>query len=220
MSFLKPFIKNHQYNWIKKQVDQIQQAIGTSNSQVLEATKYETYLKLMEKFPDASEKERNVLENMVSLKSEVECQEFIQRLEPLVEAFPPVTKQTLKSLFSKTKNLKVPDLDTYDFRYMTYLSWSDPGTNQFFIVYPLNGQLVGIKGKYTLVHKKNICFACNKHEEVALFSGIANTKKHQIHSDHYQAFGNYLCINNEVCNKNITDITSLESFIEKVLGNV
>jgi len=215
----KTFIKNHQYNLIKKQVDFIQQVCNTiSNSEVLEAIKYDAYLKIIEKFPNATELERNILGKILTLNSTEECQDYIRMIQPFLEEFTPVTKQLIKKLFSKAKNLKVPDLSMYDFRYITYLSWTDIATNQLFIVYHLNGQVIGIEGKFSLVNQKGVCFACNKLEEVALFTAIANAENHQTNYDNYKVFGNYLCINVEVCNKNITDITRLETFIKNVVG--
>ncbi|KJD44076.1 hypothetical protein QD47_18925 [Paenibacillus terrae] len=37
---------------------------------------------------------------------------------------------------------------------MTYLSWVDIATNKLFIVYPFEGQFIGIEGRITMTHKK------------------------------------------------------------------
>jgi hypothetical protein len=82
----------------------------------------------------------------------------------------------------------------------------------------LNGQLVGVEGKYSPTNKKSICFLCNRHEEVAFFSAITKSKPANASPDYYKAIGNYLCVNSDICNKNITDVTALEKFIYDVVG--
>jgi hypothetical protein len=58
---------------------------------------------------------------------------------------------------------------------------------------------------------------CNYHEEVALFTAVTKWNPASATPGYYRAIGNYLCVNSEACNKNITDVAVLEKFIEGVL---
>ncbi|MNI79884.1 Fibronectin-binding protein (FBP) [compost metagenome] len=84
-------------------------------------------------------------------------------------------------------------------------------------MYPLDGQIVGIEGKFTPMNKKGVCFLCNKHEELALFTAVSKSRPAHSSPDYYKAVGNYLCMDSQECNKNITDVTALERFIQDVL---
>ncbi|BBH20070.1 elongation factor G-binding protein [Paenibacillus baekrokdamisoli] len=216
---VKPFIRNHQYNLIKKQAVMLQNACNTvSDRKVLESVKYSAQSKIVEAFPDVTELQLQMLEKISTINTAGEFQQYLLSLEPYLTEFVEVTEKQLKKLFPKIKKLKVPDLAAIDYRYVTYLGWTDIATNKLFLVYYLNGQLVGVEGRYTPVNKKSICFLCNRHEEVALFSAITKSKPANASPDYYKAIGNYLCVNSDTCNKNITDVTALEKFIHDVVG--
>jgi hypothetical protein len=215
----KPFIRNHQYNLIKKQAGLLQQACNTvSDPKVVDSARYSAQSKILEAFPDATELQKQTLEKISTLNTAGEFQHYLRSLEPYMAEFAQVTEKQLQKLFPKNKKLKVPDLAAIDYRYVTYLGWTDIATNKLFLVYHLNGQLVGVEGKYTPVNKKSICFLCNRHEEVALFSAVTKSKPANASPDYYKAIGNYLCVNSDVCNMNITDVTALEKFIHDVVG--
>jgi hypothetical protein len=215
----KPFIRNHQYNTIKKQADLLLHACNSvADPKVVESVRYSAQSKVIEAFPDASELMKQMLGSISTLNTAAEFQSYLRSLEPYLTEFEKVTEKQLQKLFPKNKKLKVPELDAIDFRYVTYVGWTDIATNKLFLVYWLNGQLVGVEGKYTPANKKGICFLCNRHEEVALFSAITRTRPANASPDYYKAIGNYMCVNSEVCNKNITDVSALEKFVHDVVG--
>ncbi|MGZ9585684.1 FusB/FusC family EF-G-binding protein [Paenibacillus marinisediminis] len=214
-----PFIRNHQYNLVKKQVGILQHACNTvSDRKVVESVRFSASSKIIEEFPDATELQRQSLEQISALKTDGDFRQYLLSLEPYLAEFAQVTDKQLKKLFPKSKKLKVPDLTAIDYRYVTYLGWTDIATNKLYIVYHLNGQLVGIEGRFTPVNRKSVCFLCNRHEEVALFSAITKSKPANASPDYYKAIGNYMCVNSDACNKNITDIAPLEKFIHAVVG--
>lgn len=216
---VKPFIRNHQYNLIRKQVDLLKNACNTvSDPKVVESVRYSTQSKIIEAFPDAVELQKQTLETMSTLNTPVELQHYLHSLEAYLAEFVQVTEKQLQKLFPKNKKLKVPDLAAIDYRHITYLGWTDIAANKLFLVYHLNGQLVGIEGRYTPMNKKSTCFLCNRHEDVALFTAITKSKPANASPDYYKAIGNYLCVNSDACNKNITDVTALEKFIHDVAG--
>ncbi len=213
-----PFIRNHQYNFIKKQVDLLERAChSVTDPKVVESVRYSVHFNIMEAFPDADGPQKQVLEKASTLRAEGEFRHYLHSLEPYLTEFPEVTGKQLAKLFPKNKKLKLPDLTAIDYRYVTYLGWVDIATNKLFIVYRLNGKLVGIEGRY-LPTNKSVCFLCNRHAEVALFTAVTRSKPANASPDYYKAIGNYLCVDSEVCNKNITDVTALDKFVREVVG--
>ncbi|UFJ39845.1 FusB/FusC family EF-G-binding protein [Brevibacillus humidisoli] len=217
---VKPFIRNHQFNLIKKQIGLLQHACNTiSDPKVVESVRYSVQTQIMESLPDAMELHDRIVEEIETLRTAGDFHQYVRSLEPYLEEFAPVTQKQLKKLFPKNKKLKVPNLTDIDYRSLTYLGWTDIATNKMFLVYHLDGQLVGVEGTYTPLNKKNACFLCNRPEEVALFSAITKSKPVNASPDYYKAIGNYMCINSDVCNKNITDVTRLEAFVRGVVGD-
>ncbi|UVI33692.1 FusB/FusC family EF-G-binding protein [Paenibacillus spongiae] len=215
---VKPFIRNHQYNFIHKQVGLLKHACNTvSDPRVVEAVRDRTQYKILEAFPEATELEKQRLEPSTTLRADGEFRDYLNALEPYMAEFGEVTGKQLNKLFPKIKKLKTPDLTAIDYRYVTYLGWTDIATNKMFLVYHLNGQAVGVEGRFTPANK-GVCFLCNRHAEVALFSAITKSKPANASPDYYKAIGNYLCVNSDVCNKNITDVTALERFVQEVMG--
>lgn len=213
-----PFIRNHQYNLIKKLTGQLQHACSTvADLKVIDAVRQSTVMKIVEAFPDATASQRQLLESVSELKRTEQFQQYLLELEPYVTEFPQLSEQQIKKLFPKVKKLKVPDTAAIDRRFKTYLGWTDIASSRMFIVYELDGRLVGIEGRFTPTNKKSVCFVCNRHEEVALVTA-ATKKPANAPIDYYKAIGNYMCASSEGCNKNITDTEALETFLRNVTG--
>ncbi|NQX61137.1 FusB/FusC family EF-G-binding protein [Paenibacillus qinlingensis] len=215
----QPFIRNHQYNEIKKLIGQLQSACNSvSNLKVVEAVRNDTEAKISGLFSDLTDFQKQLLVNLKQLQTTADFQRYLHALEPYVAVeYADVTENQIKKLFPKQKKLKIPDLNGITNRFATYLGWTDIATNKLFIVYDLNGRLNGIEGKYTPTNKKGVCFVCNRHAEVALFTAVTKWKPEGVSPDYYRAIGNYLCVHSEVCNKNITDVDVLEKFFHGVL---
>ncbi|AKG34998.1 FusB/FusC family EF-G-binding protein [Paenibacillus durus] len=211
----KPFIRNHQYNVIKKQAEFIQNTLrNVADRSVLETVRYRSVTNIIEAFPYLTENQQKMLEQISTFETAYDFQRYLTELEPYLESYPPITLQQIQKLFSKNKKLKVPDLGSIDFRFVTYLSWVDIAANRLFIVYPFEGQFIGIEGKITPTNKKGYCLFCNRHHELAFF--LVKTKPAIPSPDNYAAIGQYVCMDNQVCNQSITDTGSLEKFILSV----
>ncbi|MBD0382836.1 FusB/FusC family EF-G-binding protein [Paenibacillus sedimenti] len=212
-----PFIRNHQYNFIKKQIGYLQRTCQTvSDRKVVEAVRSSTEFKIKELFPDSEGIQGELFGNIPALQTAEDFEQYHRSLESYMTNFPQVTEKQIRKLFHKNKKLPIPDL-TIDYRYLTYLGWISISTGKLFLVYPLDGQIVGIEGKFTPTNKKGVCFLCNKHEELALFTAVSKSRPAHSSPDYYKAVGNYLCMDSQECNKNITDVTALERFIQDVL---
>ncbi|RKP58095.1 elongation factor G-binding protein [Cohnella endophytica] len=213
-----PFIRNHHFNLIKNQANNLLNAIRTvADLRVVETVRSSVEATIVELFPEASEEQLKLLRAVITLETASDFQRYYASLEPFLTEFPRITKDQIVKLFPKNKKLSIPDLQSIDYRYVTYLSWVDVGSNKLFIVYERNGKFVGVEGRATPTNKKNYCFVCNKYEELALFSAVSKKRPANASPDYYKAVGNYLCADSRECNKKLTDVTALEGFLRAVL---
>lgn len=212
------FIANDQYNTIKKQANAILSAVrNTSDPKVIASIKANAEAEVLAMFPHASSEQKALLREIVNIRTPEDYTRLMRALEAHVTVFPYVTKDQIAKLFPKNKKLTLPDLAAIDFRFLSYLSWLDVATNKMFIVYPLDGKLVGIEGRYTQANKKNYCFICRKFEEIGLFTAVAKKRPANSSPDYYKSLGNYMCMDGHDCNRNLTDRSALESFIRTVI---
>ncbi|WP_334071308.1 MULTISPECIES: FusB/FusC family EF-G-binding protein [Paenibacillus] len=210
-----PFIRNHQFNIIKKQAEFLQNTLRTvADRRVLETVRYRAAANIVEAFPYLSEEQKKRLEQISTFETAFEFQRYLNELEPYLEPYPPITLKQIQKLFPKNKKLKVPDLNSVDFRYVTYLSWVDIATSRLFIVYPFEDRFIGVEGRITPINKKGYCLFCNRQHELAFFS--VRTKSPHASPDNISAVGHYVCMDNQGCNQSITDTGSLEKFILSV----
>jgi hypothetical protein len=210
------FIKNDQYNFIKNQVALIKDSQKkNSDPTVIKAVRELAIAKIYELFSTLTAEQSGLLDLSKS-KTDAELDQYLQQLSHFLIPFGTITEQQVKKLFPKVKKLKVPDLSSYQDNPSTYLSWTDISTNKKFIVYKLNENVVGIECKYSLLNKDNICSFCNRFGKVAFISTITKAKKAK-NPDYYKAIGNYICFDSVECNKRITDVSYLTSFLESSL---
>ncbi|RUS42074.1 FusB/FusC family EF-G-binding protein [Cohnella sp. AR92] len=215
----QPFIRNHQFNLIKKQIRLLQQTCQTVyDPKIVKSVRENAQLRIAEAFPEAAELQIGILEQFLPHNTEEQFQDYLRSLEPYLNEFPRATEAQLKKLFPKIKKLKLPDLSAVDYRHVTYLGWTDIASNKMFLVYPLSGTLAGVEGRFTPANKKSTCFLCKKQAEVALFTAVTKSKPANASPDYYKAIGNYLCLDSETCNKNMTELETLERFIADIVG--
>lgn len=215
---IEPFIQNHQYNALKRQIDTLQRAYNTvADRKVIDAVKYSAESHIAGLFNPMTEEQSRLLEPLLEHKSKIEYENAISVLTPYLLSFPSVTEAQIKKLFPKVKKLKVPDLTEVSFGSLTYLGWLDIGSTKLYMVYKREDRLVGVEARYTAVNKKSICSLCNGYGEVALVTAVAKTKASSF-PDYYKAVGNYICVDSAHCNKQITDISYLETFIGEIVG--
>ena len=164
------FIKNDQLNFIKRQIALIKDSTKKNvPPNVLAAVIDLANAKILDLFPNAALGQQEMLD-LSRLKTDAEYEQYIQRLSAFLLPFPRITEQQLKKMFPKNKKLKLPDLSNIDHSQLTYLSWNDLSSNKKFIVYELDGKMVGIECKLTPTSKNNICSFCNCFGQVAYFS--------------------------------------------------
>jgi len=211
------FIENDQYNYIVKQISTIQDSMRKHvDPAVLTAVKDLAQAKILDLFPNATREQQEILD-ISKLSQEEEYEHIVTELAQFLKPFPRLTEQQLKKLFPKVKKLKLPDLDSFNYKRLTYLSWNDTGANKKFVVYKLEGKLVGMECKLTPNGKHNICSFCNGLGKVSYFSTVTK-KKMAKNPDYYRSTGNFVCIDGEECNRRITNTDYLNSFIKDSLG--
>ncbi|MBS4214788.1 FusB/FusC family EF-G-binding protein [Neobacillus rhizophilus] len=211
------FIKNEQLNYIKKQIAVIRDSTKKNVPQnVLAAVIDLGNAKISDLFPNATLEQQEMLD-LSRLKTDKEYEQYIQHLSDYLLPFPKITEQQLKKMFPKQKKLKMPDLSNIDHSQLTYLSWNDLRSNKKFIVYELEGKKVGIECEFAPTSKKNLCSFCNCFGEVAYFSTVTKAKKSK-NPDYYKSIGNLICADSRECNKNITDVEYLTTFLKDSQG--
>ncbi|GGD63345.1 FusB/FusC family EF-G-binding protein [Paenibacillus nasutitermitis] len=215
----KPYIRNHQFNLIQNETAYLGRTIRTSpDASVIEAIRYSVSTKILAAFPELTDAQRELLQFIANLSEEQEFQDYLEALSAFRIGFPEVTEQLIRDLFPKHKKLKLPDPSVQQDYSYTYFGWPDIATNKMFLIYEIQGELIGIEGKYSLNHKKDVCAFCKGFGEVALFT--ANSRKKIAGSpDYYKAVGNYICFKSHECNSRITDPSGLERFFKDVREN-
>ncbi|KHL92904.1 fibronectin-binding protein [Paenibacillus sp. IHB B 3415] len=209
------FIRNHQYNYIKKQSDFVLKTLrSVADRRVLETVRYSAEVNVTEAFSSLTTEQEQMLKPISTLEKAEDFQQYISGFEPYLEPFPPITLKQIQKLFPKNKKMKLPDLQSFDFRYVTYLAWADIATNKQFIVYPYEGQFIGVEGRIIPTHKKGYCLFCNRQQELAFLT--VKTKPELASADNIAFVGQYVCIDNHGCNQTITNISSLERFVLSV----
>lgn len=210
------FIKNEQFNFIRKQVAWIKDSTKQHLPPGVLASVYElSNEKISNCLTDLTPEQKELMD-FSGLKTVEAYEQAVEQLPNYLLAFPTISEQQLKKLFPKSKKLKLPDLSNIDLHRLTYLSWNDSRSNKKYILYKLESQLVGIECSFSPSTKKNICSICHCHGEVTHFSTITKAKKVN-NPDYYKSIGNLICVNSTECNKNITDVSYLEEFLRESL---
>ena len=213
---IEKFIKNEQFNFIRKQVAWIKDSTKQHLPPGILASVYELSNEKISNCVTALTPEQKELMDFSGLKTVEAYEQALEQLPNYLLSFPTISEQQLKKLFPKSKKLKLPDLSNIDLHRLTYLSWNDSRSNKKYILYELDSQLVGIECSFSPSTKKNICSICHCHGEVTHFSTITKAKKVN-NPDYYKSIGNLICVNSTECNKNITDVSYLEEFLRESL---
>jgi len=210
---MEPFIRNDQYNFIKRQAQGLINGHASSNdANVLKALKSLTFEKIHRLFDELTEEERELLEPIIEIRNKEQAEEFLATLTPYRLPFKKVSEQAAKKLFPKVKKLKLPNMNEIDFKGISYLGWNDQGTNRKYIIVESGGKLKGYYGNFKSSNKKGMCSICNTFEELGLFT--AEIKGSTM--DAYVKRGNYICYDSMKCNENIMRLDKLEDFIELI----
>ncbi|MDV2884568.1 FusB/FusC family EF-G-binding protein [Alkalihalophilus pseudofirmus] len=209
VEMIVPFLRSDQYNFIRYQIGTLVHAHTTvKDAGVLHALKGNALDKITEMLKDATPGQLELLEQVITAEDFANAEFELRELKRYVIPFPHLTDKTIAKLFPKAKKLKAPSLDEVDYRELSYFGWYDIRSERKFLIVRDQEVLKGIQGTFT-ESKKGICSICNGHEELGLF--MANVKTSQ---EQYTNRGNYICKDSEKCNRNMTSLDKLETFID------
>ncbi|EMX4397755.1 FusB/FusC family EF-G-binding protein [Listeria innocua] len=211
---MKEFIEPYQYNFIKKQLENVSRAYRSTNDKsTLKALKSLTEEKINELFPESVlEEHKELFSELHLITSTKEAEPFLEGLKAYVIPFAPPSDVKLKKLFAKTKKLKIPAWSKLDLRDYTFYGWNDIAQQRKYIVTYEDGNLVGVNGTISPEIQKGVCSICQTHSKVSLF--MAKTKSSS--DGVYTTNGNYICYDSDVCNEQIKAHETLDEFIEVV----
>lgn len=215
---MKAFIKKHEYNYIKKCLRDLNGAfVGCIDANIVEATKVYINSKIFDIFINLSEEEKNILD-ITKITHQSQIDSYLSDLDQYVYGIQPITKAEISKLFKKEKSLKLPNLDEDDSKNV-YWSWIDEATNKLFIVYNLDGKLVGMVCKIPSLNSNNMCMCalCNsmgKGNEIAFVSSlckIPNSKEGA-----YKSIAFNVCLDGNKCNNTLSSVEKLEEILKDV----
>ncbi|MBH0229747.1 FusB/FusC family EF-G-binding protein [Halobacillus yeomjeoni] len=208
---MKSFIENHQYQYIKSQIENLLQSkLTTHDTAVTEAIKTLTQEKVTGLFGKLSEDQKQLVDQVQHVEDEAEAIFFLSRLKQHVTPFPELHTDTIQSLFPKAKKLRLPDLESVDWNELSYFGWNDQGSGKKYIILFKDGKLIGIEGRTTFSQKPGICSICHEQEDVNLFT----TSVKRSSKEESITRANYICRNSNTCNRNLKNIHPLHRFID------
>lgn len=213
---MKTFIKKHQYNYIRKCLNDINNAFRNSaDMNIIEATKAYTYQKMLTSFSDLSEEEKEILD-ITKINDPLLIDSYLDNLDEYVYGMENITNGQITKLFKKEKKFKLPRLDTQESKHV-YLGWIDESIMKLFIAYNMDGNLLGMACRITNHSSNNthICALCNhvgKDSDVAFVSPICKTSG----ENSYKSIGFNICLDSKECNERIVSTEKLERILKDV----
>lgn len=206
------FMRNDQYNFIKRQIQYLVNGHATVNDQhVIGALESLSIEKVHDLFTDLTEGQKEILNRVAEVDDKEEAEQLLSELESYIIPFTKPSEQKLKKLFPKVKKLKLP-AEGLDYNRMSFLSFDDIGTKKRYMIAPTQKGMIGLSGTYEETNVKQICAICNRLTNVCMF--MTKTKGESIGT--YTKKGNYICQDADNCNHSIVDLDKLYRFIENI----
>lgn len=213
---MEPFIKNHEFNYIKRCMKDLNNSLVLCvDKDIIQANKLYINQKILDNFSNLS-KDQKALLDITNIKEQYQIDFYLEKLLNYVYESPNITNAQINRLFKKEKKFKLPSEDIFNIK-NTYLGWIDNQIRKLFIVYNLNGNLVGMACRISNPEPKSShrCVLCNhigKENEVAFVSPICK----QSSKDAYKSIGFDICLNSKDCNERIVSIDKLEDLLKTV----
>lgn len=206
------FMRNDQYNFIKRQIQYLVNGHATVNDQhVIGALESLSIEKVHDLFTDLTEGQKEILNRVAEVDDKEEAEQLLSELESYIIPFNKPSEQKLKKLFPKVKKLKLP-AEGLNYNRMSFLSFDDIGTKKRYMIAPTQKGMIGLSGTYEETNVKQICAICNRLTNVCMF--MTKTKGESIGT--YTKKGNYICQDADNCNHAIVDLDKLYRFIENI----
>ncbi|GKV64249.1 MULTISPECIES: FusB/FusC family EF-G-binding protein [Sporosarcina] len=206
------FIRNDQFNFIKRQVLQLVSGHATVNDQhVINAMESLAIEKTEDLFTGLTPIQRNILNRIVKVADKETAEQYLVEIEAYIIPFKELSEQKLQKLFPKVKKMKLPK-ERLNYNRMSFLSYDDFGTKRRYIVVPARKGMIGLTGTYEETKTKQICAICNRLTPVCMF--ITKTKGDI--AGNYTKKGNYICRDSEDCNHHLLSLDKVYEFVENI----
>lgn len=211
---MRPTIQPYQYMALRQTVEELINVYQSVNDrhtiQTVQALAIEKMREAVpEDYPEITDLITLALDTRLT---KARAARYFDEFKDFVIPFAAPSAKQVEKAFRKVKKLKVPDFNQLDLREHTYIGWNDPGSQKKFLLLYSDDRLQGIAGSLPASVKKNICAICHKESNVALFMATTKTGAEGT----YTKKGNYICIDSDQCNRQLTDRENLEHFIEQV----
>ncbi|WP_336824125.1 FusB/FusC family EF-G-binding protein [Sporosarcina sp. USHLN248] len=206
------FIRNDQYNVIKRQVWQLVNGHSTVNDQqVIGALESLSIEKVGDLFTELTDEQKEILNQLAKIDDKEAAERYLSELQSYIIPFQQPSEQRLKKLFPKAKKLKLPK-DGINFNRMTYFSYDDIGTKKRYMIMPTEKGMIGLTGTYEETNTKQICAICNRLTLSYMF--MTKTKGEIVGT--YTKKGNYICQDTEDCNHHLLSLDKIYDFVENI----
>ncbi len=215
---MDPFIKNHEFNYIKRCMKDLNNSLGLCvDKDIIQANKLYINQKILDNFSFLNlSTDQKDLFDITKITEQYHIDFYLEKLLNYVYERPNITNAQINRLFKKEKKFKLPDEDTINLK-STYLGWIDNQIRKLFIAYNLDGNLLGMACRISNPEPKGShrCILCNhigKENEVAFVSPICKPSS----KDAYKSIGFDICLNSKECNERIVSISKLEELLKTV----
>ncbi|HIX69555.1 MAG TPA: FusB/FusC family EF-G-binding protein [Candidatus Enterococcus stercoravium] len=211
---MKPTIQPYQYMALRQAADELINVYQSVNDpHTIQTVQALTVAKIRENVPEDYPEIQELIDFIMDTRvTKAKTQRFFEDFKDFVVPFAKPSTKQMEKVFRKVKKLKLPDFDQIDLREHTYLGWNDPGSQKKYLLLYADGRLTGIAGSIPASVKKNVCAICHKESNVALFMATTKTGSEGT----YTKKGNYICIDSDACNRQLTHRQDLDEFLEIV----
>ncbi|MBY0221285.1 MULTISPECIES: FusB/FusC family EF-G-binding protein [Sporosarcina] len=206
------FIRNDQFNFIKRQVLQLVNGHATVNDQqVIGAIESLSIEKTVDLFAGVTAAQRNLLNQIVNVVDKETAEQYLVEIEAYIIPFKELSEQKLQKLFPKVKKMKLPK-ESLNYNRMSFFSYDDFGTKKRYMVVPTRKGMIGLTGTFDETKTKQICAICNRLTPVCMFM----TKTKGNIAGTYTTKGNYICRDTDDCNHHLLSLEKVYDFVDNV----
>jgi hypothetical protein len=215
---MEAFIKKHEYNYIKKRLNDLNNAFSSCvDNNIIAAAKASIQEKILNIFSSLSEEEKEILD-ISKIATPLHIDTYLMGLNQYVYGMPNITNAQISRLFKKEKKLKLPKLDAQDLKNV-YLGWIDDSIQKLYVAYNMGGQLIGMSCRISNYGSNTTrrCVLCNhigRENDVAPVSPICKTSN--TGEGAYKSLGFDLCLDSAKCNERIVSTEKLEEILKDV----
>lgn len=215
---MKAFIKKHEYNYIKKRLTDLNNAImGCVDINVVEVTRSYIQEKILSLFSSLSQEEMDLLD-ISKITNSAHIDKYLSELNEYIYGRLNLSNAQISRLFKKEKKLKLPSLNAQDSKNV-YLGWIDESARKLFIAYIMDDKLIGMTCRITdpgsnSTHRCVLCNCIGKENEIAFVTSICKTPNAP--EGTYRSIGFAICLDSKICNERIVSIEKLESILKDV----